>query len=362
MVTGLSPRVRGNRIIPAARRACRWSIPACAGEPRRRFAKRDEARVYPRVCGGTHVFYIDVVNGRGLSPRVRGNRATPASPGATNGSIPACAGEPPPLLASQCRSWGLSPRVRGNHPIVTCYPIVTGSIPACAGEPPARPTTVDASRVYPRVCGGTAIAELEEELEEGLSPRVRGNRGAGSYERRAGGSIPACAGEPRTLSRRTRGGGVYPRVCGGTAKRLQMKPQHMGLSPRVRGNPCIYRLRGIRVGSIPACAGEPRAGVAARDESRSIPACAGEPAPCTAPGHPAPVYPRVCGGTFAAFVLILSSSGLSPRVRGNRYERKTHEGGNGSIPACAGEPVLVVPSEGRLRVYPRVCGGTQHGV
>ena len=50
---GLSPRVRGN---PRHRNSSTLevrSIPACAGEPLTIRPPPQEARVYPRVCGGT---------------------------------------------------------------------------------------------------------------------------------------------------------------------------------------------------------------------------------------------------------------------------------------------------------------------
>ena len=53
---GLSPRVRGNRDFgtgDGAVRAVNGSIPACAGEPRHRDDMDHFERVYPRVCGGT---------------------------------------------------------------------------------------------------------------------------------------------------------------------------------------------------------------------------------------------------------------------------------------------------------------------
>ena len=50
-----------------------------------------------------------------------------------------------------------------------------------------------------------------------------------------------------------------------------------GLSPRVRGNPDKPAAAAVKPGSIPACAGEPVAGVKTRSPTR--------------------VYPRVCGGT-----------------------------------------------------------------
>ena len=71
-------------------------------------------------------------------------------------------------------------------------------------------------RVYPRVCGGTAANQTIELAEGGLSPRVRGNRRPCGVHLPVEGSIPACAGEPRTELRKILRIGVYPRVCGGT--------------------------------------------------------------------------------------------------------------------------------------------------
>ena len=71
---GLSPRVRGNRRShqPAL---CKYgSIPACAGEPWTWNAKHRRLTVYPRVCGGTSVPAFQGEWASGLSPRVRGNR------------------------------------------------------------------------------------------------------------------------------------------------------------------------------------------------------------------------------------------------------------------------------------------------
>ena len=151
---GLSPRVRGNRkeLFESIQGA--GSIPACAGEPGMdtpRFSP-DQVyprvcgeptisnscsrcrRVYPRVCGGTRAFPLDLPYQAGLSPRVRGNLLCDTNPHISNGSIPACAGEPS-LMAMVDR-----------------------------GE-----------MVYPRVCGGTLTASRRQTGSRGLSPRVRGN-------------------------------------------------------------------------------------------------------------------------------------------------------------------------------------------
>ena len=161
--------------------------------------------VYPRVCGGTRCYPVISCYGRGLSPRVRGNR--------NNGSIPACAGEPvehhPSLL-------GLSPRVRGNQlNDITIRP-QRRSIPACAGEPLPSPERCTRCRVYPRVCGGTTTTGIRPALNVGLSPRVRGNRELGESSLATSRSIPACAGEPLLRTVCCLLVQVYPRVCGGT--------------------------------------------------------------------------------------------------------------------------------------------------
>ena len=91
-----------------------------------------------------------------------------------------------------------------------------------------------------------------------------------------------------------------------------------GLSPCVRGNPG-------QVGHLQ----HPRG---------SIPVCTGEPVALNGKGPIKRVYPRVYGGTMDFLSVASTSSGLSPRVRGE-------------------------PSKGRrpywsTGVYPRVYGGT----
>ena len=91
---------------------------------------------------------------------------------------------------------------------------------------------------------------------------------------------------------------------------------------------------------------------------RSIPACAGEPLLVKVFNAGDLVYPRVCGGTETNPAERPSSRGLSPRVRGNPYGRPTKPLKLRSIPACAGEPAVNREQVRRKAVYPRVCGGT----
>ena len=76
-------------------------------------------------------------------------------------------------------------------------------------------------------------------------------------DRRSGGSIPACAGEPLHPTRAPSRRWVYPRVCGGTIGSEGEGGGYAGLSPRVRGNPSNWYRETRACGSIPACAGEP---------------------------------------------------------------------------------------------------------
>ena len=236
------------------------SIPACAGEARPDGRGLCLAGVYPRVCGGSWPGLGAGVRGQGLSPRVRGKRGRCAAKLAGHGSIPACAGEAQAVHHSPRSAW-----------------------------------------VYPRVCGGSGLNHQYTELEEGLSPRVRGKQGAATAYSSAARSIPACAGEAVTPGAGMPQWGVYPRVCGGSVQMTHPPAFPLGLSPRVRGKLKAQAVVIPEVGSIPACAGEARrAGVSATTQT---------------------VYPRVCGGSFAINQLITQDGGLSPRVRGKHRRR-----------------------------------------
>ena len=94
---------------------------------------------------------------------------------------------------------GLSPRVRGNQLKHGKGTLILGTIPACAGEPTQDTVPHSLKKDYPRVCGGTAPGKCLEGTEWGLSPRVRGNLWKGREFQLLLGTIPACAGEPSPL-------------------------------------------------------------------------------------------------------------------------------------------------------------------
>ena len=240
----------------------------------------------------------------GPSPRVRGSRSTAFMHGPGGGSIPACAGKPGVIqtatfdtrvhprvcgeaaasAAVNRNASGPSPRVRGSPAVRPTRRPDRRSIPACAGKPSTSSRARTTPRVHPRVCGEASNMIMSDRNRVGPSPRVRGSRlrpdGAGD----AAGSIPACAGKPRSAEPVTGFDAVHPRVCGeatsmsvcGEASALCAEiNSEQGPSPRVRGSPDRHGHPGGRRGSIPACAGKPLPGAARKLSSG--------------------VHPRVCG-------------------------------------------------------------------
>ena len=194
--SGLSPRLRGNRQPGNYRVPGQRSIPALAGEPPGSAQWCASPGVYPRACGGTCRCSRRRYPTTGLSPRLRGNRLLAASDRSALRSIPALAGEPrgplpahvvPAVYPRACGGTiaampspvlqpGLSPRLRGNPPVIPGQMWRSGSIPALAGEPRRLRPTSYARRVYPRACGGTDDDNVGLIIKGGLSPRLRGNR------------------------------------------------------------------------------------------------------------------------------------------------------------------------------------------
>ena len=278
------------------------------------------AKVYPRACGGTSCTACHRTSELGLSPRLRGNRFRTALSVSRYGSIPALAGEPhvsrlhsAPFsvypracggTSSMCLfislQSGLSPRLRGNFLPTLSIITAVRSIPALAGEPTRELLERLETAVYPRACGGTKCDGAEVRLVAGLSPRLRGNHYyIHKYALRIG-SIPALAGEPMALRLVCWGHWVYPRACGGTMEQGLVAPWVLGLSPRLRGNPRFVVSADAGPGSIPALAGEPPVG-----ETTFV---------------TMGVYPRACGGTGVRNRAPTARRGLSPRLRGNLKE------------------------------------------
>ena len=198
--------------------------------------------------------------------------------------------------------------------------------------------------VYPRECGAALSSNHRYAISSGLSPRVRGSRGLdkfrayyydglsprvrGSRRRRCktsarSRSIPASAGQPFCADCPRCLPAVYPRECGAA-----ILPSSNGLPlfwvyPRECGAAILSHSlhRQLRDRSIPASAGQPQKAAISHILTQ--------------------VYPRECG---AASNVVLPSSarvGLSPRVRGSRFLSGSQIGRRRSIPASAGQPIML---------------------
>ena len=220
-------------------------------------------------------------------------------------------GSPLCVDALEARHWGLSPRVRGSlHDDERCPIRHGGSIPACAGEPMRALTTKARCRVYPRVCGGATSRWWRN--VRGLSPRVRGSLlRTGPQFVDSLRVYPRVCGGAAFLQRHSKDVGVYPRVCGGA---WALALEWLGSIPACAGEPLCSL--SSRIGSIPACAGEPNYG----EQSHR---CRVYPRVCGGASDPTEyrkgVYPRVCGG--ALVVCSVTGIGSIPACAGEPRER-----------------------------------------
>ena len=235
---------------------------------------------------------------------------------------------------------GLSPRLRGHREDIMARLKDQRSIPALAGPPLRWAATAHPDWVYPRACGATVEITGTISGWQGLSPRLRGHRRHKRQSNLIVGSIPALAGPPAGGCARVRDAGVYPRACGAT-RVGHLKPMTLrGLSPRLRGHQIAERDRLACFGSIPALAGPPSSQTACRARRR--------------------VYPRACGATTVVRVSNAYQKGLSPRLRGHPLESVRRVVWRRSIPALAGPPTHERQTIRRVGVYPRACGATKY--
>ena len=255
-ISGLSPRGRGKRHLSGSPCRILRSIPAWAGETSTCHNRLLLDRVYPRVGGGK----------RRRNHRRQGDlRSIPAWAGETAGTIktygqkavyPRVGGGNFRLNGDNYIVVGLSPRGRGKRHHRAERGDGAGSIPAWAGETAAICGLYPVYPVYPRVGGGNAFPLLSVALAGGLSPRGRGKRIGSTDGPGRSRSIPAWAGETMYRLLKWANRGVYPRVGGGNGDGWVATAGGQGLSPRGRGKPRWAGRCSIRVGSIPAWAGE----------------------------------------------------------------------------------------------------------
>ena len=195
---------------------------------------------------------------------------------------------------------------------------VMGSIPAHAGQPARSCGQAAPARVHPRSRGAAAVRRRFEGHGKGPSPLTRGSRRWHCELNRLGGSIPAHAGQPRSLATTGWAAGVHPRSRGAAVAGATPLSALQGPSPLTRGSLEVKAQNVALMGSIPAHAGQPKG-----------PACAA--IPCR-------VHPRSRGAAFRASIATPDVSGPSPLTRGSPPHKAVAHCPPGSIPAHAGQP------------------------
>ncbi len=275
---GLSPLARGNPCRAVKKAHGIGPIPARTGQPCRARWPGPRLRAYPRSHGATMTPCTTCTPGWGLSPLARGNQASDIAPLAAAGPIPARTGQP--------SRWTLKP---------------------CS------------QRAYPRSHGATALTDVLERPQHGLSPLARGNLAPRSCWGGGDGPIPARTGQPEGGERRAKRLGAYPRSHGATSVHCALLRLQSGLSPLARGNLLI-----------PAPSTFPL---------RPIPARTGQPILCNEHRPNNRAYPRSHGATANRACGIFLAKGLSPLARGNLLSNLDSAISGGPIPARTGQPI-----------------------
>ncbi len=214
-----------------------------------------------------------------------------------------------------------------------------GSIPARAGQPRSMGRIRVRDGVYPRTRGATTSLRLARHRVQGLSPHARGNPQRGRAWGRIRRSIPARAGQPVSSAPNMRPPTVYPRTRGATLTVKVLGTTLSGLSPHARGNRASCPGCAMTTGSIPARAGQPGVVSWLRYDHR--------------------VYPRTREATTTCPTIRQHRQGLSPHARGNRQPRLQPRSRWGSIPARAGQPTSSSAAKALSAVYPRTRGATR---
>ena len=231
---GPSPLARGSLLDHVVNQNFGGSIPARAGQPRRTCLNSPTNGVHPRSRGAAGYAMCPSRIRRGPSPLARGSLHIAAQNRTINGSIPARAGQPRTSEQStgirwvhprsrgaapsgQPRStsrWGPSPLARGSPNPPPVPAAGSGSIPARAGQPLQGADVGCHVKVHPRSRGAANVVLQDSSMYQGPSPLARGSLRELLTAAHAQGSIPARAGQPRAGVRNLYLLGVHPRSRG----------------------------------------------------------------------------------------------------------------------------------------------------
>ena len=191
----------------------------------------------------------------GSSPRIRGESKEAIGTGLLPGIIPANTGR---ICSVRCRRLrtgdhpreygentnilidhgylaGSSPRIRGEYMRDNHLRIIRGIIPANTGRIAGRLCTHGESRDHPREYGENSQDAVQQAMNDGSSPRIRGESLGGEAPYNWSGIIPANTGR---MTHPTPGGAPppdHPREYGENPQSQPALITQMGSSPRIRG-------------------------------------------------------------------------------------------------------------------------------
>ena len=154
------------------------------------------------------------------------------------------------------RPSGSSPQVRGRSHTANDAATSGGLIPAGAGQIPHTRGPAPCRAAHPRRCGADLRGWVKDRPDLGSSPQVRGRFRVDGLTAIRRGLIPAGAGQ---IAFHTHGRALrraHPRRCGADEATFLPTPAMPGSSPQVRGRCEHLRRRLLRLGLIPAGAGQ----------------------------------------------------------------------------------------------------------
>ncbi len=213
----------------------RWHIPACAGKRGRpdAVAEVDDGSS-PHARGTLHPFN-DVGNLSRFIPACAGN-ARSARRGSGRRTVhPRMRGERPPTIAATGRETGSSPHARGTCPLLPVRQGLERFIPACAGNATPPRTHHAPTTVHPRMRWERFPTSPSSRRAHGSSPHARGTHRAGDCRPARLRFIPACAGNARDLIAARDRRQVHPRMRGERSHATGGRVVRSGSSPHARG-------------------------------------------------------------------------------------------------------------------------------
>ena len=149
---------------------------------------------------------------------------------------------------------------------------------------------------HPRICGEHLRGLHACMSEQGSSPHMRGTLGVQTHESRRIGIIPAYAGNTCVCRGKTVPNRDHPRICGEHFGEIVKLFPELGSSPHMRGTRNIKARTCLRVGIIPAYAGNTSSAMKLLSEVKD--------------------HPRICGEHPSASSQPDSTTGSSPHMRG----------------------------------------------